>query len=141
MLAPVDPKSYRPKYVQVADSLRKLIASGRFRPGMKLPAVGYLAAEAHVSVATVRRALGVLATEQLVHTEQGIRAIIAEPQERRVEHVQPGDRVRYRVATYEEHRQLGIAEGESVAEVTKPGGEKLVFAAHEVEFLVGEPEG
>jgi DNA-binding FadR family transcriptional regulator len=61
----------RKAYEQVADQLRSLIVSGEILPSQKLPNEAALAQEFGVSRATVREALRVLATQNLVRTTPG----------------------------------------------------------------------
>jgi GntR family transcriptional regulator, transcriptional repressor for pyruvate dehydrogenase complex len=56
---------------QVVDELRELIASGRLVPGERLPKETVLAHEFGVSRATIREALRVLATHNLIQTTRG----------------------------------------------------------------------
>jgi DNA-binding FadR family transcriptional regulator len=61
----------RKAYEQVADQLRELIIAGDLVPGARLPNEQTLAADFGVSRATVREALRVLATENLLRTAKG----------------------------------------------------------------------
>lgn len=61
----------RKAYEQVADQIRALIVSGEIHPSQKLPNEATLAQEFGVSRATVREALRVLATQNLVRTTKG----------------------------------------------------------------------
>lgn len=61
----------RPAYQQVAEQLRELILSGSLVPGDRLPPEGELAANFGVSRSTVREALRVLASRDLVYTKRG----------------------------------------------------------------------
>jgi GntR family transcriptional repressor for pyruvate dehydrogenase complex len=61
----------RKAYEQVADQLRELIHSGIMVPGERLPNEQALAADFGVSRATVREALRVLSTENLLRTAKG----------------------------------------------------------------------
>ncbi len=61
----------RKAYEQVADHLRELILSGRLSPGDRLPNEAVLAHDFGVSRATVREALRVLATQNLIRTTKG----------------------------------------------------------------------
>jgi DNA-binding transcriptional regulator YhcF (GntR family) len=136
MVQPVDPRSRDPKWYQVAEQIRNQIISGRWEPGHHLPGNEDLAHETDTSVPTVRRALRSLALEELIVTEQGVRAQVAAPRERRVENVKPGDRIKYRPATPDEQRQHGLGEGADVAEVTGVDGTVRVFPPRGVEFVV-----
>jgi DNA-binding FadR family transcriptional regulator len=61
----------RKAYEQVADQLRELILSGTITPGQRLPNEAALSVQFGVSRATVREALRVLATQNLIRTTKG----------------------------------------------------------------------
>jgi DNA-binding FadR family transcriptional regulator len=61
----------RKAYEQVADELRRLIVSGELPAGRRLPAEAAIAERFGVSRATVREALRVLATQDLIRTAKG----------------------------------------------------------------------
>jgi DNA-binding FadR family transcriptional regulator len=62
----------RPAYQVLADQLRAQITSGQLRPGARLPAEPQLCADAGVSRSTVREALRLLASENLIVTTRGV---------------------------------------------------------------------
>jgi DNA-binding FadR family transcriptional regulator len=61
----------RKAYEQVSDQLRELILEGTITPGQRLPNEAALAVQFGVSRATVREALRVLATQNLIRTTKG----------------------------------------------------------------------
>jgi DNA-binding FadR family transcriptional regulator len=61
----------RKAYEQVADQLRELIVTGEITPGHRLPNEAALGVQFGVSRATVREALRVLATQNLIRTTKG----------------------------------------------------------------------
>ncbi len=61
---------------QVADALRDAIASGRYRPGDRLPGEHDLAARFAVSRGTVRAALADLADDEYIATQGGIGSVV-----------------------------------------------------------------
>ncbi len=61
-----------PAYQQVANQLRSLILAGELRPGDRLPNESELSAHFGVSRSTVREALRVLASRDLVETSRGV---------------------------------------------------------------------
>ena len=63
---------------RIAALLRSRIESGGLRPGDQLPPVSALAAEHHVSTATVAKAIKVLRDEGLVISRQGWGTFVAE---------------------------------------------------------------
>jgi DNA-binding GntR family transcriptional regulator len=140
-MPPVDPRSYKPKFIQIADHLRDQIRTGAYRPDTYLPSEADLAHIYEVSSLTARRALGVLETERLIVREQGIRARVRPTRERNVVTVEPGDRITVRAATADERRQLGLGEHEPVAEIVRQAGGVQVVAAYDVEFRVDGGDG
>ena len=62
----------RKAYEQVADQLMTMINSGELKPGDRLPSEAELAADFGVSRTTVREALRILATRNLIHTRKGM---------------------------------------------------------------------
>ena len=61
----------RPAYEQVADQLRALVLDGRLAPGDRFPVEADLAASFGVSRGTVREALRVLASRNLIYSVRG----------------------------------------------------------------------
>ncbi len=61
----------RPAYQQVADQLRDLVLAGTLSAGDRLPPENELGAQFGVSRSTVREALRVLASRDLIHTTRG----------------------------------------------------------------------
>jgi len=59
------------RYVEVAEDLRRRIATGTLRPGRLLPSEAQLATDHGVSRVTVRRALGMLRDAGLIASRQG----------------------------------------------------------------------
>ena len=60
----------RPIYVQLKERVKRLIVSGEYPPGWKLPAVRDMAAEASVNPNTLQKALSELEREGLVHAQR-----------------------------------------------------------------------
>lgn len=67
----IDRTSYLPAYVQLANILRHLVASGDFRPGDRLPSESELCERYGVSPMTVRRSVNMLVDQGLLETVQG----------------------------------------------------------------------
>lgn len=63
---PVQPEGHRFTYLQLADELRQEVASGAIPEGARLPSIRDLSERFGVAVATVQKALGVLADEGTV---------------------------------------------------------------------------
>lgn len=82
---PVPPKlGFRPLYQQVRDDFVQRLVDGRWTPGQALPSEMELAAEIGVSQGTVRKALDVLANENLLVRRQGRGTFVAEHDEARI---------------------------------------------------------
>ncbi|HEY3614790.1 MAG TPA: FadR/GntR family transcriptional regulator [Gaiellales bacterium] len=62
----------RKAYEQVADQLLSMINSGELKPGDRLPSEAELAADFGVSRTTVREAMRILATRNLIQTRKGM---------------------------------------------------------------------
>jgi GntR family transcriptional regulator len=67
----IDRDSFEPAYLQLANSLRRQIADGAFRPGDQLPSEAQLVQRYGVSPMTVRRSINLLADQGVVSTAQG----------------------------------------------------------------------
>jgi GntR family transcriptional regulator len=67
----IDRESDRPVYVQLAELLRSQILAGIYRPGERLPSEAMLVEAHQVSPMTVRRAVNLLAAQEVVATAQG----------------------------------------------------------------------
>lgn len=60
----------RPIYIQLVDSLKKYIISGKVKPGDRLPSVRDLALMIKVNPNTIQRALSELEDASLIYTER-----------------------------------------------------------------------
>lgn len=67
-----------PIWKSIAETLRREVADGRYRPGDKLPTEAQLASRFGVNRHTVRHAIGALVAERLVHTRRGAGAFVAQ---------------------------------------------------------------
>jgi GntR family transcriptional regulator len=67
----LDFRSGTPIYLQVVDSIKEMIASGRLKPGDQLPTVRALALELRVNFNTVARAYRILDEAGIISTQQG----------------------------------------------------------------------
>ena len=70
-----------PVYEQVADQVRKLIASGALTPGTALPSVRQLAGDLGVNLNTVARAYRLLEGEGFLHIRDRAGVTVAAPAE------------------------------------------------------------
>ncbi len=76
--------AFRPLYQHVRDHLFARLIDGRWKPGMLLPSEQQLAGELGVGQGTVRKALDVLALENLLVRKQGRGTFVAFPEEGRL---------------------------------------------------------
>ncbi len=60
-----------PIYVQVADRIRHMIATGKLAPGDQLPTIRKLAQDLHVNFNTIARAYAILDEAGVISTQQG----------------------------------------------------------------------
>lgn len=67
----IDRSSNKPLYTQLASILHQQILAGVFSPGERLPSENALVAEHKVSPMTVRRAINLLAAQDVIYTEKG----------------------------------------------------------------------
>ena len=64
----IDPIAPVPPYRQIADILRRRIASGQYRPDTRIPTETELVEEFEVARTTARRAVAVLREQGLIYT-------------------------------------------------------------------------
>ena len=67
------------KYRQIADNLREQISSGALRAGDQLPTEPQLAETYDASRSTIRLAIGMLTTNGLIETRQGMGTFVRQP--------------------------------------------------------------
>jgi GntR family transcriptional regulator len=72
----LDEASPAPKYQQIADQVRALVAARRLLPGAALPSVRQLAADLGININTVLAAYRALEADGVVLLRRGSRAII-----------------------------------------------------------------
>ncbi len=69
--------SNQPKFAQIIDQIKRLIACGDWVPGFELPSIRNLAAGLKVSVITVKRAYTELETDGIIESHQGKPSIVS----------------------------------------------------------------
>lgn len=74
-----DTSSRLPIYRQLVEQVRRGVATGRLKPGERLPSVRQLSRELVVNPNTVARAYSELEQAGVLHTRQGLGAFVAEP--------------------------------------------------------------
>jgi len=79
LLMPIQPVEARRLYLQIADQVRALIATGEFPPGGRLPAERELAKRFGVSRPTLREALIALEVEGYVDVRPGSGIVVTTP--------------------------------------------------------------
>ncbi len=67
----IDREADQPVYAQLAEILRQQILAGMFHPGEKLPSEAALVETFSVSPMTVRRAINLLAAQNIIYTAHG----------------------------------------------------------------------
>jgi DNA-binding FadR family transcriptional regulator len=117
-------RNHAPLYEQLADLIREEIASGRLRPGTRLPSERLIASEHGTGRDTVRDALSVLRREGLITMRPGMRTVVRAASEHRPIALEPGDEAIARMPSPEERRQLNIDEGIPVIEIR--GADRVV---------------
>jgi GntR family transcriptional regulator len=78
MLFRINPGDAVPLYHQIARQVRDAVASGKLRPGDKLPSQRQLAAELVINHLTVKRAYEILEAENLIRTDRGRGTFVCE---------------------------------------------------------------
>lgn len=136
----VDPNSDRPAYRQIADDLRKQIASGTIDGGTLLPSEERLGQQYGTSRLTARQAVRVLRDEGLLVAETGVGIRVAESMEARVIEVVPGDEITWRNATADDE---GVAEGTPLVVISHPGQADRALPTAQLKIRVTDqaPEG
>ena len=77
-LVRIDSDSPLPVYAQIEEQMVRLIASGTFLPGEKIPSVRALGVTLRVNPLTVSKAYGRMADRGLVRTERGKGVFVTE---------------------------------------------------------------
>lgn len=78
-LTEIDRESFEPAYNQLANILRRKIATGAYRPGDRLPSEAELCSQYQVSTITSRRAIKMLVTQDIVTAIQGRGTFVKPP--------------------------------------------------------------
>lgn len=117
----IDPNSYTPVYVQLADIIRERITTGRYAPGQVLPSETQLIQEFAVARVTVRQALKELRSDGLVVTKARQGTFVREEVDREIVTVDGSTDVSARMPTPKERRDLGIPAGVPVLVIERPG--------------------
>jgi len=75
---PIDRDAEQPVYMQLAENLHQQILAGSYRPGERLPSEAMLVEMFKVSPMTVRRAINLLASQDIVTTARGSGTFVKE---------------------------------------------------------------
>jgi GntR family transcriptional regulator len=78
MFGRVDPSSAAPLFGQIVESVRQAVATGRARPGDRLPSVRELAAELVINPNTIAKAYQALEAEGITVSRKGSGTFIAD---------------------------------------------------------------
>lgn len=124
-------------YKQIVDQVREQIFSGELPPGTPLGSEAAMVHRWQVGIGTVRRVTAALKADGLIETAPGQVARVAEQPEAVVVCIaaEVDPTIRARRATPEERRQLDLAEGVWVIEVTH-GGMSDLYDATRTEIRV-----
>ena len=133
---------YRPLYQQVYDVLVKQIAAGDWGPGESLPSEQALAGRLKVSQGTVRKALDVLAADNLIDRRQGKGTYVAEHTQERAlfrffRLARPGGARAIPTSTGDVLKRRAAKATELAKLALKPGAE--VYEVSRVREIDGEP--
>src|SRR5580693_3987000 len=106
----IQPGSPEPIYRQIAQQLRRLIASGRLSSGDEIPSVRDVAGRHAINPMTVSRAYGLLELEGLLTRQRGKGMVVsarrrAQTDDRRLAHLEPKLKDIARAA-----RELGLSD-------------------------------
>lgn len=71
--------AYAPRYIVLADVLRRRIQDGEFQPGDRFPSEAELCSANGVSRGTVVRAIEKLVADGIIHRRQGVGSFVARP--------------------------------------------------------------
>ncbi len=78
LLPPISPATPGALYEQIVTGIHAALANGQLHPGAPLPSVRQLAAEARVSVITVKRAYEELERDGLIYSRPGLGSFITD---------------------------------------------------------------
>ncbi len=150
----IDRDSFEPAYYQLASILRQEIASGRLRPGDRVPSEVQLCAQYQISPMTARRALTLLLDEGLVTAARG-RGTFVKPMLlstatfglQALESLFSGGRTLVRfltvktiAATPRISQRLGVAAGEKAIAIRRVLMRDGMPVAFHREYLIFDPE-
>ena len=78
LLFRVDPRSAEPLFAQLVGAVKRAVATGRLRPGDKLPSVRELAAELVINPNTIAKAYQALESEGVTVSRHGSGTFVAD---------------------------------------------------------------
>lgn len=111
-------KNDRPIYSQLLEQIQKMIISGVYKPGDKLPSVREFAAEAAVNPNTMQRAMTELERIGLVYSNRTSGRIITDDT-KRIEEIKMEIAKEYVEQFVENMKELGYEKNEILELVTK----------------------
>ncbi len=79
----IDPESGVPIYLQIVQSIKNQVATGRLKPGEQLPTVRELASNMRINPNTVGRAYDLLDADSVITTQQGRGTFVRERPDQR----------------------------------------------------------
>jgi DNA-binding FadR family transcriptional regulator len=132
----IDHRGDRDRYRQLADLIGEDIRSGKLKPGVILPSQFLLGIQYDLGIDTVRRALGVLRAQGLVHTVRGEGTRVRSSPQDMVVPLDCDDRVRARLATEQDLHGWGFTRGVPVLEIHRANGNREVHPGDRTELRV-----
>ncbi|MGC8834837.1 MAG: GntR family transcriptional regulator [Armatimonadota bacterium] len=75
----IDPDSPIPIYAQIAEGIKKAVATGHLQPGQQLPTVRQLAVDLKINPNTVAHAYGELEKAGIIATRRGMGTFVLPP--------------------------------------------------------------
>lgn len=128
-------------YLEIAETLRRKIESGEFRPGSVLPSEASLGKTHQASRVTVRKALEVLRSESLVESKQGFGWVVAaEPFTQSLDELESIERQLAKSGKSSEREILDFKFVDASAEVAATLGSRVLEVAR-INRVDGQPFG
>lgn len=115
----IDPETKVPKYAQIQQQVRALIAAGQLDAGVQLPTIRELAADLGVNYNTVARAYSELDRAGVIVTQQGRGSFVPFDDENEAAEKRQGKLETIAAGAVEEARGLGYSPSEFAAAIVK----------------------
>ena len=132
----IDPSAERAVYRQLADIIRSNIRSGKLAPGATLPSAKTYAQQYGIGIDAVRDALALLQSEGLIVTVPRVGSHVRPDVAEVALTLGPGARIRARMPSPEERRELQLSQGIPVLVVSQPGKPDELAAADRTVLVI-----